>query len=60
MLFDTLCKGFEHLWVIIQIACFDELDVGVFSRDLIGKAVNAVDQNAREQEVREHDDALVA
>ena len=46
--------------MIIQIACFDELDVGVFSRNLIGKAVNAVDQNAREQEVREHDDALVA
>ena len=60
LFFDTFRKGFKNLWVIIQIARFDELDVGVFSSNLIGKAVNAVDQNAREQEVREHDDTLVA
>lgn len=60
LLFDTFRKGFKNLWVIIQIARFDELDVGVFSSNLISKAVNAVDQNAREQEVREHDDALVS
>lgn len=60
LFFDTFCKGFENLWVIIQIARFDELDICVFSGNLIGKAVNTVDQNACEQEVREHNDALVA
>ena len=60
LFFDTLRKGFQNLWVIIQIARFNELNVGVFSRDLIGKAVNTVDQNAREQEIWEHNDTLVA
>ena len=46
LLNNPLSKGFQHLGMITQIACFDELNVTVLSRDLIGEPINTVDQNA--------------
>ena len=51
-------KGGNHFRMIIQIACLDNLDIGMCICHLVGKPVDAVDQNAREQEIREHDDPL--
>lgn len=46
-LFDNAFgEGFEDFWVIAKVACFDELDIGVLCRDLIRKAIDAVDQDA--------------
>jgi hypothetical protein len=56
---DPLGKGFEHLWVITQIAGFDELDACVLGSDLIGEPIDTVDQNPRKQEVWEDDDAFI-
>ena len=41
-----LSKGCQHFGMVIQIACFHKLDIWVFSRNLIGKAINPVYQNA--------------
>ena len=57
---DAFRKGFQHFGVVTQIACLDELGVGMLGRDLIGEAIDAVDQDAREQEIREDDDPFVA
>lgn len=57
---DAFGEGFQHFWVIAQVAGFDELDVGVLCGDLVGEAVDAVDQDAGEQEVGRNDDAFVA
>lgn len=43
---DPFGKCFQHLGVIAQIAGLDELDIRVFSRNLIGKTVNPVNQDA--------------
>lgn len=48
LFFDAFGECFQHLWVIAQIARFGELNVWVFGRAFIGKAVNTVDQDARE------------
>ena len=45
--------------MIPQIGRLDKFDIRVFSGNLIGKSINTIDQNAREQEIRENDDALV-
>ena len=60
LLANALGKGFEHFRVVAQVTCLDELHVGVFGGDLIGESVDAVDQDAGEQEVGEHDGAFVA
>ena len=59
-LFDyALGERGQHLGVVAQIGGFDKGDIRVFGSHLIGKAVNSVDQNAREQEIGKYDDTLV-
>ena len=50
----------NHLWMVIQVPCLDELDIRMGRRHLVGEAVDAVDENAAEQEIGEHDDTLEA
>ena len=42
----TIGKGGNHLRVIIQIPCLDDFDIGMCRCHLVGKPVDAVDQNA--------------
>lgn len=60
LLDDALSKSLKHLRVIPKIARFDKLHLSVLRRHLIGEAIDPVDQDAREEEIGEHDDALVA
>lgn len=46
LLNNPLSKGFQHLRMVAQIPCLDELNIRVLSRDLIRKPINTVDQNA--------------
>ena len=46
--------------MVAQVASFDELDVGVVGRDLIGEAVDPIDQDTGEQEIWRDDDAFIA
>jgi len=39
-------EGFQHFRVITKIGSFDKLDIRVFGGDLIGKTIDAVDQDA--------------
>ena len=48
---DTVGKGGNHLGMVVQIACLDELGIGKRCRDLVGETVDPVDQNAAEQEI---------
>ena len=50
----------DDLIMVVQIACFDELDVRMRLGHLVSEAINPIDQNAGEQEIREDDDALIA
>ncbi len=50
----------EDLLVVVQVWRLDEFDIGMPRGDLVGIAVDSVDQDAGEQEVGEHDDPLVA
>ena len=56
----ALGKGVHHLRVVAEIRRLDDLKLGVRLGHLIGEAIDAVDQDAREQEIREHHDAAVA
>lgn len=59
-LFDyPLGERGQNLGMVAQVGGLDEGDVRVFGSHLIGKAVNSVNQDAREQEIGEHDDTLV-
>ena len=53
-----ISKSGDNLIMIIEVACLDELDIGVAGSDFIGKAVNAVDQNAGKKEIGENDNPL--
>ena len=53
-------KGRNHFWMIVQIARLDEFDIGMCGRHLVGKAVNAVNQNAREQKIGKQHNTLEA
>ena len=57
---DAFGKGGQNLRVVAQITRLDELQVRVGRGDAIGEAIDAVDQDTREQEIREHDDTFVA
>ena len=59
LLHDPFGERLEHLRMVAQIACLDELFVGMFGGDLVGEPVDPVDQDARKQEIREHDDPFV-
>lgn len=60
LLFDPFGKGLKNLWVIVKITGFDKMNIGMLSRNLIGEAIDPVDQNAGEKEIGEHHNALVA
>ena len=49
-LLDPLGEGIEHQRVVVEIRRLDELDPGVFGGDQVGMRINALDQNAGEQE----------
>ena len=56
----TFGESFEHFRVVVQIARLFPLNVGMRGCDLIGEAIYAVDQDAGEEEIGEHDHAFVA
>ena len=51
-------KGGDHLIMIIEVACLDELDIGVAGGDFISEAVNTVDENAGKEEIGKNDNPL--
>ena len=53
-------EGIEHQGVIVEILRLQELDLRMPLGHLVRYAVDALHQHAREQEVREDDDAAVA
>ena len=55
---NPLREGRYYLRMIVQIPRFDELNIRVLRRNFVGKTIDAVNQNSREQEVREDDDTL--
>ncbi len=50
-------ERFNDQWMIIQVGSLHELDFGVTLRRPVRGFVDAFDEDAREQEVGEHDDA---
>ena len=50
----------DDLGMIIQISRFHEFGCGMRRSNLVGKAVDPIDQNPRKQEIGEHDHALEA
>ena len=59
LLGDPLCKGRQHLLVVVQIPSFYKLNVSMFRRNLICKAINSINQNARKEEIREYNNPLI-
>src|SRR3546814_8972112 len=59
-LLHALGKGVQHGGVVVQIARLHELDLRVAGGDDIGVVVDALHQDAGEEEIGEHDEALVA
>ena len=57
---DPVGEGFEHLRVVVQIGRFHKLDVRVVRCDHVRVIIDALDQNAGEQEIRKHHDPPVA
>ena len=60
LLGDPFCKSRQNLLMVIQIPSFYKLDIGIFRRNLIGEAVNSVNQNARKEKIREHNNPLIS
>jgi len=54
----SLSEGRNHLRMIVQIPCFDELNVRVLRRDFVGKTIDSINQNSGKEEVRKDDDAF--
>jgi len=57
---DPVGKCIHDLRMVVQVSRLDELDPRMAGCDLIGVVIDALDQDAREQEIREDDDPLVA
>src|SRR6185436_3490811 len=55
-----LGEGVEHQGMVVEIARLEELDLRMARRHLVGDVVDPLHQYAREEEIGEHDDALVA
>jgi len=55
----SVCEGFKHLWMIVEIWRFHELEFGMGCRDQIGVIIDAFDQDAGEQKIREHHNTFV-
>ena len=53
-------EGLEHQRMVVEIGRLDEFDVGMARRDRVGGVVDALHQNAGEEEIREDDDAAEA
>ena len=56
----TISKGGNDLWVVIQIARFDEFDIGIGRSNLVSETINSIDQNSGKQKIGKHHNALVA
>ena len=56
-LVDALAECRDHLGMVVEIGSLDELDVRMAAGDGIGCVIDALDENAGEQEVGEDDDA---
>ena len=50
----------EHQRMVVEVGRLDELDLGMARRDRVGRVVDALHQDAGEQEIREDDDAAEA
>ena len=50
----------DHLRMVVEIGRLDELDLGMARRHRVGRIIDALHQNAGEQEIREDDDAPIA
>ncbi len=57
-LFKSFNKSIDDFRVVIEERCLDEFNAGVFGSDRINAIIDAVDQNAGKQKIRENDDAL--
>ncbi len=55
-----LGKGRNHIRVVVQIPRLDPLDIWMRRRHHIRKAIDPINQDAGEQEIRENNDPLVA
>jgi len=56
----TVCEGFENLRVVVEIGCFDELNIGMIGGNHVSVIIDALDQNAGEQKIRKHNNSPVA
>src|SRR5437016_9544277 len=45
-LVEPLLEGRDHLWMIVEIGCLDELNRWMALGDFIGRIINALDENA--------------
>src|SRR5580698_3815877 len=57
---DALDKGVEQQRMVAQIGRFGEFDLGMAQGRLVGRGIDALDQDAGEQEVRKDDDTAEA
>src|SRR3546814_3954666 len=57
---QAILEDLQHQRVVVEIAGLDETDLGMGGGDAVGVVVDALDQDAGEQEIGKHDDAAVA
>ena len=57
---DAFCKGFQHFFMVVQVSGLHKGDLGMLGGDLVGKAINPVNQDAGEQEIGKYDHPAVA
>jgi len=57
---NTVGKCGDDLGMVVQIASLDKFGSGVRRRNLVGKAVDPVNQNPRKQKIWEHHNTLEA
>ena len=55
---NAVGEGGYDLGMVVEIACLDEFHLWMGRGDLVGEAVDTVDQNAGEQKVGKHHNAL--
>ena len=57
---QAIDEGVDDQGMVAQIGGFEEFDAGIFGGGFVGPVIDALDQDAGEQEVGENDDALEA
>src|SRR5512132_1726290 len=57
---QALDEGVDDQRMVIEIVGLDDLDVGMRRLAFVGAPIDAFDENAGEQEIREDDDAPIA